>query len=55
MKSCKRCGSLKSHVTEVRIHNALPTRRRTCTDCGFKWKTVEIDYFEYMIWMDEKR
>lgn len=48
MKHCKRCGSTNSNVTEVRIHDALPVRRRRCLQCGFRWKTVEMDYWEYM-------
>ena len=48
MKNCKRCGSAKSQVTEVRIHDALPIRRRKCLECGYKWKTVEVEYWDYM-------
>lgn len=52
MKHCKRCHSANSQVTETRIHDAIPIRRRTCNDCGYKWKTVEIEYWEYMNLID---
>lgn len=55
MKNCKRCGSPRSMVTETRIHDALPIRRRTCLDCNYKWKTIELEYWEYVDLIKEKR
>lgn len=48
MKQCKRCNTNKSTVYESRIIDGVVNRRRQCIDCSFKWKTVEVEYWEWM-------
>lgn len=52
-KMCKKCGSTDSNVYESRQmmdynNHVYVTRRRKCNNCGYKWKTVEIHYWDYI-------
>ena len=58
-KMCKRCGSIDSHIYESRQMSddngdVYVTRRRKCKHCGFKWKTVEVEYWELMKLLEGK-
>lgn len=47
MKFCKKCGS-DSRIYDSRINaDGSVVRRRKCYQCGRKWTTIEIDYWEY--------
>ena len=53
VKMCKKCGSINTHIYESRQqHNedgdVYVMRRRLCHDWGFRWKTIEVDYWDYM-------
>ncbi|WP_445083882.1 NrdR family transcriptional regulator [Candidatus Vondammii sp. HM_W22] len=41
MIACPKCGSGKSSVISTKPDGKGKWRRRTCSDCGFKFSTVE--------------
>lgn len=45
--TCPNCGA-KTRVVDSRSHEDSKSRRRECSDCGFRFSTVEIDadYYE---------
>ncbi len=44
---CPRCFRQNSRVYNVRNEHELIKRYRICKDCGFKWSTVEIEFYRY--------
>ena len=63
MKNCKvcaKCGCNDTKVYESRsmyvedIDAVCYIRRRRCKNCGFKWKTVEVEYWELMKLLEGK-
>lgn len=47
MKKCIRCGSTNTKVYESRVEDGYVVRRRECSDCGCRYKTIEVDYWDY--------
>lgn len=46
---CKKCGSDQSKVYETREVEAYgfrKIRRRECKDCGFRWVTTEVYFWD---------
>lgn len=45
---CPRCGNEQTYIYDSRKgKDGTYYRRRKC-DCGFKWLTVEVDYYDYL-------
>lgn len=45
-KRCKKCGSIKSAIYDSRQINNKTIRHRKCLDCGAKWETIEVYYWD---------
>lgn len=45
-RTCPRC-KCKSVVKDVRSKGGLVMRSRTCSICGKKWQTVEVERWHY--------
>lgn len=43
---CPKCGAADSRVKDTRLNKdtGILERRRECSACGARWKTVEIEY-----------
>lgn len=52
VRKCSRCGA-KSQVFDTRVRGKLLCRYRCCPECGYRWKTCEIDVWEYEKMIDE--
>ena len=49
---CKRCGSDRTAVIDVRsrypCYEDRKIRRRKCLDCGSRWTTVELHWWDFV-------
>lgn len=46
VKWCRQCGHKDSIVSDVRSQEGGIVRRRKCPACGFRWSTIELDFWE---------
>lgn len=53
-KGCRKCGNKTSFVYESRTKDGCVVRRRKCLKCGFKWTTIEVDYWDAMNKMSDE-
>ena len=55
--TCPKCGSEKPKVIDSHTDEESIERRRECTDCKYRFNTVEIDadFYERMIKQNDKR
>lgn len=45
-KRCKKCGSVRSAVYNSRQIKDKTIRYRKCLDCGTRWETIEVYYWD---------
>lgn len=41
---CKRCGSESFGTVNSRNKDGYRIRRKQCTECGYRWNTIEYEY-----------
>jgi transcriptional regulator NrdR family protein len=54
MKYCKKCGG-DSYIYDSRPDSSgCVIRSRKCEKCGHKWRTIEVEYWNYKNMLKKK-